>query len=503
MRRMRIPWLLLLITLISSFIFFTNLGGQDYSLDEPETLTVVKSINIYGYPSAWDGKNITITANGKDFTLIKEIYVWTWHPWLQHYIAYFGQSIFGDTAGDIRTLFALFGVLTVVFIYFFSNYLFKNKLVASLVSIHLVFLLPFFLYVRQIRYYSLTAFFSLIYLFLLFKLFKSEWNKKLTLTLILVNFFLFMSNYLSWAGSFLCFFIIAVYKKNKQAILYSCVFIFFALGWLYFFKPIGGNIFMFFSDKNLTYILKNLSYLNNYIFSLIFLIPIYFIKIYRKYFLLFCFWIFVKVFCISVFQIPHGRYLIDLFPIFMLFYGIVYSFLISKKQYLFLTITLLITVLTNINTFIYIPRVYAIELTGKYENVMPQIGEYLKSQYKTGDLFWTNEYPWYLYLSSKVPHVSKICDIKTNKLEGPTIVTSQNKIRWFIFFQNDDRLVQDFSQIPCFGNKWNSILKTNYHRVIFPIRDNTYLINDPDIVNRSFPPTKMKKNSIIIYEKDY
>jgi hypothetical protein len=511
---MKISWSLLLIAILASFIFFTNLGGQDYSLDEPETISVAKSIFTYGFPSAWDGKNLTTVMNGKDYTVINNYYVWTWHPWLQHYITSFMIKFFGQQAGILRIPFAFFGVSCVILIYYLANYLYKSKLISSLISLHLIFLLPFFLYSRQIRYYSLTAFFSLAYFFLLIKLYKSQWTRTLTVIFIFVNLFLFMGSYLTWVSSLVPFLAIALWKKNKHVIFVCGIITLFALSWLYLLKPIGGNIFFYLSNLSAISIVKYLSYTNSYIFPLILLIPIVFIKKYRNYYYLFVFWAMIKILFYSFFQLPHGRYMIDLFPMLLLFYGMLYKFLIVKKYYFLLACIFSVTILTNLlngfipnllihqkNTFTFWPNAYAVELTEKYQSIMPQIGNYLAKNYQQGDLFWSNEYPLYIYAYSDVPRISKVCDTQ-NKLQGPPQVVDQEKIRWFIFFQNDDRLAQDLDDVPCFGKTWNEILRNKYHKKIFPIKEKTYLINDPDIVNRSFPPVLMHDGRVVIYEKN-
>jgi len=94
---------LILVFVLSTIILLTNLNGQDFSLDEPDTVAVARTIGEFGYPSAWDGRAL-IDVEG-NFTQIGNRYVWTWHPWLQHYLAYFGLHVFGKAPGDIRLIF--------------------------------------------------------------------------------------------------------------------------------------------------------------------------------------------------------------------------------------------------------------------------------------------------------------------------------------------------------------------------------------------------------------
>jgi hypothetical protein len=494
-------WISICIAILASMVFLTNLGGQEYSLDEPDTVAVAKNISMYGFPSAWDGKGFIFGTNGDEVSKINGYYIWTWHPWLQHYVAFAGMPLFGKSVGQLRILFALFGMGTVLVVFGIAQYLYKNKLIAFFLSLQLIFLLPFFLYIRQIRYYSLSAFFSVVIFWLLLKVYHREWNWYLTVLLSMAMFFLFMSNYIVWASSLVPLLLLGILKKNK-AVLFVCgAIIIVAIGWLSFFKPVGGNIFSQSSKVVGTFInlLKYLSYLNQYILPLIFLVPVVFMKQMRGYVLLFSLWIGTKLLFYSFFQIPHGRYLVDLFPIIILLYGMVYKIVLQKKQYLLFVIFLFGALFLPISR--NWTKAYAIELTSHYASAIPQVGKYLKSKYQPGDLFWSNAYFWSIYDYSGVPPVSVLCDKKTNQLQGPVPVTKKESVRWFIFFQHDDRLVTDVSKISCFGKEWQEKLAKEYTKKVFPLDKNTYVINDPDIVNRSFPPTHVLHDTIIIYER--
>ena len=189
-------FLLILIILISSTLFLTNLSGQDYSLDEPETVILAKSIFKYGFPSAWDGQNLVSTNNGKDIIFLNGNYFWQWQPWFQHYLVIFGISIFGDNIFGQRFFFALLGVGTVIISFFIGKELFKHKLLPFIISLQLIFLLPFFLYVRAARYYSPSSFFSIFIFYLIILNLKNKWGKRQTILFFITNLLLFFSNYL-------------------------------------------------------------------------------------------------------------------------------------------------------------------------------------------------------------------------------------------------------------------------------------------------------------------
>src|SRR5260221_2129676 len=177
---------LFLIIFLASIIFLTNLGAQGYSFDEPETVTIAKSILKFGYPSAWDGTQVN-SQGGLDFTIINGMYFWTWHPWMQFYLVAPFYLFFGNSATWLRVPFALFGVATVVIFYQLAMIIFIKIWLAFILSIQLIFLLPFFLYVRQIRYYSPSAFFSIILFIVLLRLFDDKFNKKMSFVLFIIG----------------------------------------------------------------------------------------------------------------------------------------------------------------------------------------------------------------------------------------------------------------------------------------------------------------------------
>lgn len=510
-------FLLIFIVLFASAIFFTNLSGQDYSLDEPETLVVAKSILKFGFPSAWDGKNLISVNNGSDFKQIGSKYFWTWHPWVQHYLAAAGLLFFGDSLTGLRIPFVFLALLTVITLYFISQELFEKKLTSFLLSLHLVFLLPFFLYIRQARYYSAGVFFSLIILWLLIKHFKNRWDKNSTLLFLVSSLLLFMTNYLIWISTMIVLIIIMFFKKRMEIIKVVIVEVIFVILWFLIFKPYNGNIF--FNYSGLTVLIGNFfkyfSYINNFIFPFLLIPFLIFTKDKRlNFFALLILWISVKIIFDSIFLVPHGRYLVDLFPIFILLYGYIYNYFFNKKLKIVSFVIFALVITTNILysipariisparvKFSFWPTAYAIELTGKYKSMMPQLSTYLKDKYNDGDLFWSNEYRWYIYKYSDVPHVSPICNSITNKFLGPPSVIDPEKIRWFIFFQHDDRLTKNLENVPCLGKNWQERLIKDYHKRIFRLSSSVFIINDPDIINRQFPPVKAKEDQIIIYEK--
>lgn len=515
-------YLFILIVLISGLVFLTNLGGQYYSLDEPETVILGKTILKQGLPLAWDGKNLISGTNGLDSSFMLGKYVWKWHPWFQHYLAAVSVFFFGDSVAGSRFLFALFGVGSILVVYKIAKTIFEKKIVAFLISFQLIFLLPFFLYMRQVRYYAPATFFSLVILVLLLTYLKREWSLREKVFFGLSTFLLFMTNYVLWFSTILIIFPVLLFfkKKDKKIFFVLAAEIIFAGIWFVIFKPYGGNVMV--SNSIHGSIINNfktyMSYINGFIFPLL-LIPWVFFLIRNSkkliYFFLILFWVVIKLIIDTTFLDPHGRYLVDLFPVFIILYGFIYLFLLNKRKIFLLVIIFLLFSTTNLLHINTIKNVlaknysipswtinYKTELTGQYPNMIPEVGKYLNGKAESGNLYWSNNYRWYLYNESGVPSISPLCDLKKQKFTGPVSVSNPDNIRWFIFFQHDKRLPQALDTISCFGKNWQKKIEESYTKKILPLSSLSYTVNDPDIVNRQYPPVKTAKDQVIIYEKN-
>lgn len=497
---------LLVLFLISSFILLKNLNSQDYSLDEPQTVVISKSLNYFFIPSAWDGTNFASVVNGKDSRLINGKYIWTWEPWLQYYLAFGEIKTLGINPGDIRFVFTIFGIATITLFYLTSLKLFKSKPVAFILALQLLFLLPFFLYVRQARYYVLDIFFSLGMFYLFIE--PSLKKKKDYLLFIFFSVFLFLSNFLVWGTSILAFILKVIKNKNKKLGLILLLEIFLGIIYFLVIKPGGGNPFFYFQGIKtyLIYVAKNFSYLNYFVTPLVLVGASFFIKKYRKIFLIISFWVLLKIFVYSALIIPHGRFLTDLFPLMVLFLGIIYQYLWERKHKITVLILFILLVTSNIlyifpykgQRLNFFPQDFRYELFGSYPSFMPKLADYLKKDYKKGDLFWSNDLTLSVYLYSGIPSLSTAC--KEGKIVGPSSVTDINKVKWFIFFRYGYNYPQDLNDIPCLGKKAQDYMKANYQKKVVSFKD-TYYINDPDIAIREFPPRKLYNDEIVIYEK--
>ncbi|HXT85377.1 MAG TPA: glycosyltransferase family 39 protein [Verrucomicrobiae bacterium] len=498
-----------------AFCFFSwNLSGQGYTLDEPATIGVAKTVLHFGYPSPGDGKNDygNLTWEYKEF---QGRYFWTWHPWLPFYFIAPMYALFGNSIAMLRLPFVLFGALTVGAIYFISNEFFKNKLVSILISLQLTFLLTFFLYVRQAHYYSPAAFFSLILLWLYWKSMQTSLNKKLVSLIFIVGFLLFQTNYLVWLSDMAILFILTCWKRKPSYYILLALSGIYGFLWFLVLQPYNGNTLSAYAGRTnlLLTIFHNISYLNNYVFPLIIGIFCFFaaykLTQLRTYFLL-IFVIGVKVFMYSLLVDPHGRFLVDIMPLCLLLYGFLYILLLrSRLSILILFIFLLVTTsnivsvfpayLFNVNKQLlrFYPNEFAAEFSVKTEYEYVQIGQFLSANEKKNDVFWINTDNWSTELYTDTPMLDAICDIKTNRFTGPSLYKDPSKVRWYIF---DTNVSTALTTTPCLGEKWEKYLIKNYTKKVLSLNTKTYQLNDTDIVNRSFPPIP-KYDKIVIYEK--
>lgn len=506
-----------LLLLFFSSIFLVNLSGQDYSGDETGTLFVARTILKYGFPSAWDGQMLLSLSNGADFTKIGDFYLWNWHPWLQFYITFLGIFFWGDSVEGTRMPFALFGVFTVIILYFTAHELFKNKFISFMISMHLIFLLPFFLYVRNVRYYSLGAFFSILTIYLLIRYRKNKWSLTSTIILFLSTFLLFHTNYIIWVSTLFLLIISWLIKKNRSLLIIILFEIVFGAIWYLIFKPFGGNVgissnFGWEFAKNIGHYF---SYTNNYLFPLILFPFVYAVLRSSKSSLksstiLLSFVIAIKLFFYSIFLYAHGRYLVELAPIFLLFYGFIYKYLLEKKLAIVCLLFFLVTITTNIlNLAIYAPLrpsqskiefwlpKYSIELTKKYKSIYPVLGKYFQEKYKPGDLIWSQDIS---YNYTKAPSLSYVKDAKTGSIINPAGVRNPDKTRWFVYFGSEELFYKNLSSSPYYGKEWKNKIKKNYNKLKFKYNNNLYSINDGDVFNRHYPPLKFSQD-IFIFEK--
>jgi 4-amino-4-deoxy-L-arabinose transferase-like glycosyltransferase len=182
---------LLAILALGAFLLLFHLDHRPFWQDEAETAGLAKNVLKYGVPRAYDGLNIISQEQGREYD---QNYLWRWSPWLQIYVAAAAFKVGGLTTYAGRLPYALMGLACILLVYYIVRHNFNNYTWALISAALLTSSVPFLLYARQCRYYSLGALLTLISLYA----FKEDWESKFfpALLLCLSTGLLFHTNYL-------------------------------------------------------------------------------------------------------------------------------------------------------------------------------------------------------------------------------------------------------------------------------------------------------------------
>ncbi len=145
---------LLVVLSVVGWLLFANLGNVYLWQDEAETALLAKNLLEYGYPMAYDGKNLITQNAGLDSNAE---HVWIWSPWLQFYVTAASFKLFGIDTLPARLPFALIGLATVAFFYFAARELLRKERDARIATVILGTSIPFLLHARQARWYVLAV----------------------------------------------------------------------------------------------------------------------------------------------------------------------------------------------------------------------------------------------------------------------------------------------------------------------------------------------------------
>jgi hypothetical protein len=186
----KIEPILLIILAVAAFLLFYRLDHRPFWQDEAETACLARTILQSGLPQAFDGKNLISQEEGREFN---SDYLWRWSPWLQLYLTAAAFRLGGVNTLAGRLPFACFGLLGVGLVYFLIKQKFADRPWALVTSALLGSSVPFLLFARQCRYYSLGAFLTLVALYA----FRSNWQAQLgpACLLVLSLGLLFYANY--------------------------------------------------------------------------------------------------------------------------------------------------------------------------------------------------------------------------------------------------------------------------------------------------------------------
>lgn len=141
----------LMLAVVAS-LTLVHLGTPILWGDEAATCSFGRNVLQHGYPYAWDGRNLLAFGN---CVALGEGLVSRAIPWVQYYVAAASIALFGDSAGGVRALFALIGILSAVPLWAVLRRVSVHPTLltaAALLSPQVV------LYQRNARYYPLLTF---------------------------------------------------------------------------------------------------------------------------------------------------------------------------------------------------------------------------------------------------------------------------------------------------------------------------------------------------------
>lgn len=143
---------------LAALLVLPHLGSPYLWQDEAQTALVADTIRSSGVPRGTDGRNFFSQELGKEYG---EDYVWKWHTWLSFYAVAASFAVLGRSTAAARLPFALFGIASVVLAGLAARRLWRSPHAAVASAAMLALSVPFLIFSRQCRYYTMCAFFTL------------------------------------------------------------------------------------------------------------------------------------------------------------------------------------------------------------------------------------------------------------------------------------------------------------------------------------------------------
>jgi 4-amino-4-deoxy-L-arabinose transferase-like glycosyltransferase len=146
------------ILLLAAVLLFANLGRPRMWQDEAETALLGRNTLRFGVPRVWDGVNLVTQYYPLDF----DRHLLFQKPWLPVYAVAASFALLGEGTAQARLPFAVCGLLTVYLTWRVGARLTGERSVGALAALLLTLSLPFILYARQCRWYTLAMALTLL-----------------------------------------------------------------------------------------------------------------------------------------------------------------------------------------------------------------------------------------------------------------------------------------------------------------------------------------------------
>ncbi len=144
------------VTMCAAFFLFANLGDRILWSDEAQTALLARQITKSGIPKFNVGENIP--TDSPDFSDFNRDGVFIWNTWLPYYLTAISFQFLGESEFAARLPFAIFGALTLLLYYKFTLKLFHDRKTILISMFLLCLSIPFFLHMRQCRYFAIAVF---------------------------------------------------------------------------------------------------------------------------------------------------------------------------------------------------------------------------------------------------------------------------------------------------------------------------------------------------------
>ena len=236
--------LLVLIILLGAFLRFHSIGKESFWLDEGYTALAIKKFDVNSLIRNSVERGQIIPDDRYSYNSEVPAYFILLESW---------SKVFGISEFSLRSFSAMFGVLSLIAVFYLANYLFDKKI--ALISTLLASInLTLIYYSQEARNYSYLLFLSLISIILLLKSLKDGKIKHIV-GLVVVNALIIYSHlpwmiFMVFEGIYVLYVIYNEYsnKKKINAKNVNILIAFFIMALLY--MPMAGRIL--FSKDNMT-----------------------------------------------------------------------------------------------------------------------------------------------------------------------------------------------------------------------------------------------------------
>jgi len=446
---------------LSGILIFKNLGNIYLWEDEAETGVLATNVLHYGIPKAWDGRNLIALEDPK---FLNSHLVMSFLPWAQYYITALSFFFFGKNTFNARLPFALIGFLCGPLLYLFVLRLLRNKTVALLSLLFLTLSIPFILHIRQCRYYSLIAFFTLCLLYSITILNKLQGK----ILFVVSTVSLYFSNYLNWIATLsgLLLYFLSLKSERKRFLkefflltIFSIIIILPHIFYCELFKYTHAHHKTISFSNYISSLTKYLLDYNSHIFpfmGFLLLIPLFgihrYILHYKKELLLPFTVIACNLLLIPFFTFPTPRYTTNVIPLLCFFVAVFINIIFKKMKFLGIIITCLylfsnilsvipleIDMRGNIHRkrlkeFIISPLYfnYLYEITHDYDGPMEGIVKFLKKHGKEEEVVLTNYGHEVIIFYTNMKVAGRINRNSKFSLIMPDYISSKKIFDWFI-----------------------------------------------------------------------